>query len=166
MQVLTAQAEARKRGPEPAISSGAYNSRPMAYLHRLKVRYGETDQMGVVHHANHLAYLEEARTEYMTALGVPYSTIEAAGIGLPVRRADLRYLAPAFYEDELEVEVQVERLRSASIRFGYRIQRPKDDVQLLEGTIELACIDLGTRRPRHLPDELRVKLEQEAQASS
>ena len=75
----------------------------MAYLHRLKVRYGETDQMGVVHHANHLAYLEEARTEYMASLGVPYGAIEKAGVGLPVRRVDLRYRAPAFYEDDLVV---------------------------------------------------------------
>ncbi|MDA1264927.1 MAG: thioesterase family protein [Planctomycetota bacterium] len=138
----------------------------MAYMHRLKVRYGETDQMGVVHHANHLAYLEEARTEYMAALGVPYGAIEAAGVGLPVRRAELRYLAPAFYEDELEVSVQLERLRSASIRFGYGIQRPADGAELLEGMIELACIDLSTRRPRHLPEDLRAQLEVEAQASS
>ena len=57
--------------------------------HRLRVRYAETDQMGVVHHRIHLVYLEEARTEYMERLGCPYAGIEAAGVGLPVRRVDL-----------------------------------------------------------------------------
>ena len=60
----------------------------------------------------------------------------------------------------------IQRLRSASIRFDYRIRRPADGTELLEGMIELACIDLTTRRPRHLPEELRGRLEGEAQASS
>lgn len=130
----------------------------MAYLHRLKVRYSETDQMGVVHHANHLAYLEEARTEYMADLGVPYREIEAAGVGLPVRRVDLRYRNPAFYEDVLEVEVAVERLRGASLTFRYHVRRPADGAAICDGTVELACVDLATRAPRLLPEELRGRI--------
>ena len=53
----------------------------MPFEHRVKVRYGETDQMGVVHHANHLLYLEEARTEYLASLGYPYPEVERSGIG-------------------------------------------------------------------------------------
>ncbi len=138
----------------------------MPYLHRLKVRYGETDQMGVVHHANHLAYLEEARTEYMASLGVPYGEVEASGVALPVRHVELRYRAPAFYEDELDVEVVVERIRAASIQFGYRITRASDDHLLLEGVVELACVNLADRTPRMLPPNLRDKLAGEAQAPS
>lgn len=138
----------------------------MAYLHQLKVRYGETDQMGVVHHANHLAYLEEARTEFLASLGLPYAQLEKEGVGLPVRHADLRYRAPAFYEDVLEVEVSIARLRAASVRFQYRIRRIADDTELLEGTIELACIDLKTRTPRMLPEELRQVLGAQAGSSA
>jgi acyl-CoA thioester hydrolase len=129
------------------------------YLHRLKVRYNETDQMGVVHHANYLAYLEEARTEFMADRGCPYGRIEAAGVGLPVRRAELRYRAPAFYEDQLEIEVAIGRLRAASVTFEYRVLRPADGTLVLEGSIELACVTLaGERKPRLLPAELREGL--------
>lgn len=133
----------------------------MPYRHRLKVRYVETDQMGVVHHASHLAYLEEARTEYMTSLGMPYGSVEAAGIGLPVRRIELRYRSPAFYEDELEILVTIAGLRAASIRFEYSIQRPTDEATLLEGMVELACMDLQSREPVILPQALRSPLEAE-----
>lgn len=131
----------------------------MPYEHRLKVRYGETDQMGVVHHANHLLYLEEARTEYMTHLGCPYAEVERAGVGLPVRRLEVRYRGPAFYGDELAVEVTLEALRAASMRFGYRVWRVGDGAAVADSTVELACVTLADRRPRMLPEELRRRLE-------
>lgn len=133
----------------------------MPYHHQLKVRYVETDQMGVVHHASHLSYLEEARTEYMSSLGMPYGSVEAAGIGLPVRRVELRYRAPAFYEDELQVSVAIAGLRAASIRFEYSIRRPSDGATLLDGMVELACVDLESREPVMLPKQLRSRLEAE-----
>ncbi len=127
----------------------------MSFEHRLKVRYGETDQMGVVHHANYLLYLEEARTEYMAELGCPYHALEASGVGLPVRRFELRFRAPAHYGDELAVGVRISRLRAASLTFEYEIHRPLDGKHLSSATLELACIDLdGERRPRPLPPEL------------
>lgn len=128
------------------------------FEHRLKVRYGETDQMGVVHHANHLLYLEEARTEWMAAIGCPYGAVEASGIGLPVRRVDLRYRSPAFYEDELGVTVRIDRMSAATVTFGYRIRRLGTEETVLTGTVELACISLDDRRPRMLPDDLRKRL--------
>ena len=140
----------------------------MAYEHRLKVRYGETDQMGVVHHANYLLYLEEARTEYMAHLGCPYALVEESGVGLPVRRVELRHRAPAFYPEELVVEVVVSRVRAASVSFGYEVSRAADGTALASATVELACVDLagGTRRPRMLPDELRRLLRCAVQADS
>jgi len=132
----------------------------MAFEHRLKVRYAETDQMGVVHHANYLLYLEEARTEYMEHLGCPYPAVEARGIGLPVRRVELRHRAPAFYGEELAVTVRVERLRAASVTFAYEVRRSADGAPLADGSVELACVALdGGRRPRSLPDDLRALLE-------
>lgn len=138
----------------------------MPYLHRLKVRYAETDQMGVVHHANHLVYLEEARTEYMASLGAPYGTIEATGIALPVRRVDLRYRAPSRFGDELEISVAVGRLRAASVRFDYSIRRPADGATLLDGTVELACVSLTDRTPAMLPEGLRAQLEAQTDPAS
>jgi acyl-CoA thioester hydrolase len=129
----------------------------------LRVRYGETDQMGVVHHATYLAYFEEGRTRMMAALGHSYAELEQSGIGLPVRKIELRYLAPALYEDELVVETRVLALRAASVSFGYEIRRVRDGELLVTGASELACITLGdARRVVPLPDQLRELLEPHA----
>ena len=127
---------------------------------KLQVRYGETDQMGVVHHANYLAYFEEGRTRMMADLGCSYGSLERAGIGLPVRSIELRYRAPAYYEDELVVQTQVLGLRAASVSFGYKIRRLADGELIVTGKSELACITLGeNRRVVPLPDSLRSLLE-------
>ena len=128
--------------------------------HRVRVRYAETDQMGVVHHANYLAYLEESRTRMMAERGLSYAEVERRGWGLPVRRATLRYFAPAAYEDELIVRTHVERIRAASVVFASEVVRARDDLKIARGEIELACIRLHERDrgPCPLPDELRTSL--------
>ena len=130
---------------------------PSPFVLRVRVRYGETDQMGVVHHAAYLHYLEDARTAWMRELGCPYPEVEAQGVGLPVRRAELRYRAPARYEEELDVSVSLGRLRAASATFDYRIERI-DGTRVLDAEVELACIELASGRPRIFPDELRRRL--------
>ena len=132
----------------------------MAYEHRLRVRYGETDQMGVVHHANYLLYLEEARTAYMSSLGCPYRQVEARGVGLPVRRLELRYRAPAFYEEELLVRVEVGRVGAASVSFDYEVLRAEDRAEIATARVELACVSLSdpARKPIELPADLRSTL--------
>jgi len=129
--------------------------------HRLQVRYGETDQMGVVHHANYLAYLEESRTRLMADRGFSYAAVEREGWGLPVRRLTLRYFAPAVYEDQLVVRTHVERIRPASIVFVSEVVREADGTRLARGEIELACIRLDDRGkgPQPLPESLRAGLE-------
>jgi acyl-CoA thioester hydrolase len=129
--------------------------------HRLRVRYGETDQMGVVHHANYLLYVEESRTRLMADRGCSYAELEHAGWGLPVRRVELRYRAPAAYDDELVVRTHVSRVRAASVTFDSEIFRARDNELLANASIELACVRLRTaeRGPVPLPDELRAKLE-------
>jgi len=135
--------------------------RDHAFRHRVRVRYGETDQMGVAHHANYLLYFEDARTAFMREESIAYGDVERTGVGLPVRRVDLRYRAPALYEDELEVLVWIDGSRAASITFGYEIVRvrrgdgaPEEPPTLATAAIELACMDLETRRPRVFPREL------------
>ena len=129
--------------------------------HRLRVRYGETDQMGVVYHANYLVYMEEGRTRLMEALGCSYAELERQGWALVVRRAELRYRAPARYDEELVVRSAVERLGGASVRFVYEIARVADGVALAEGMTELACVDRreGEGKPTLLPERVRALLE-------
>lgn len=128
--------------------------------HRLRVRYAETDQMGVVHHANYLLYFEESRTRLMAERGCSYAELERRGIGLPVRRLELRFRLPAVYEEELVVRTRVKSVRAASITFESEVVRAADHVLIASGWIELACIDLRDRAhgPIPLPAELRALL--------
>ena len=142
--------------PDPRLNEPARGAEP-AFVLEVEVRYSETDQMGVAHHGSYLIYLEEARTGLMRAHGTPYGDVERAGIGLPVRNISLKYRAPAFYEDRLQVHCWVSALRSASVTFSYEIYRGEQDgscTHLLSATVELACVDLSTKRPRVMPDAL------------
>lgn len=134
---------------------------PTAHVLAIRVRYGETDQMGIVHHANYLLYAEEGRTSLMRDRGCSYAELEKRGFGLPVRRAELRFRSPALYEDELVVRTRVGRLGAASVVFESRIERAGDATHLADVTIELACVDLrgATRKPVMLPDDVRALLE-------
>jgi acyl-CoA thioester hydrolase len=124
--------------------------------HRLRVRYAETDQMGVVHHMNYLAYFEESRTELMRDRGCSYAEMERNGWALPVRSASVRYRAPAYYEDELAVRTRVGRVRAASLTFESEVVRVSDGTLIATGEVELACVrkDSAERRPVPLPPEL------------
>lgn len=128
-----------------------------AHEHRLRVRYAETDQMGVVHHANYALYLEEGRTRCMAERGCSYAELEQRGIGLPVRRMELRFRAPARYDEELIVRTRVGKLGAASLTFESEVVRADDGQLLATGTIELACIDLTNRErgPIALPALVR-----------
>ena len=129
--------------------------------HRLRVRYAETDQMGVAHHASYLVYVEEARTRMMEELGCSYALLEREGIGLPVRRLEMRYRSPLRYDEEIVVRTRVGALRSASVRFEYELVRAADGSPVATGWTELACIALDTRERgvRPLPEGTRALLE-------
>ncbi len=128
---------------------------------KLRVRYGETDQMGVVHHANYALFVEESRTSLMRDRGCSYAELERRGIGLPVRRFEARYRAPALYEDVLTVTTHVGRIGAASVAFESEITREADGVRIASVMVELACIDLRDRGrgPVPLPEDLRGLLE-------
>jgi len=128
--------------------------------HEIRVRYAETDQMGVVYHANYLVYMEEGRTRLMEDLGEPYHELEARGWGLVVRKADLRFRSSARYGDRVVVKTWVESIRGASVVFAYTIRHRDEDRLLAEGTTQLACLDLKNgRRPAPLPEDVRRTLE-------
>jgi acyl-CoA thioester hydrolase len=129
---------------------------PPFHEHRLRVRYAETDQMGVVHHGNYLVYFEESRTNLMRDRGCSYAEMERRGWTLPVRTAALRFRAPAYYEDELSVRTRVGRVRAASLTFESEVVRIADGALIATGEVELACVrkDSAGRRPVPLPEDL------------
>ena len=101
---------------------------------RVRVRYAETDQMGVAYHANYLIWFEIGRVELMRQHGLSYSQMEAEeGCGIAVAEAKIRYKAPARYDDDLVIETKLVKARGPIIHFGYRIFREHDEVVLCEG---------------------------------
>lgn len=129
---------------------------PPYHEHCLRVRYAETDQMGVVHHRNYLVYFEESRTNLMRDRGCSYAAMEKRGWALPVRSVALRFRAPAYYEDELCVRTRIGRVRAASLTFESEVVRIADGALIATGEVELACVrkDTTERRPVPLPEEL------------
>jgi acyl-CoA thioester hydrolase len=126
----------------------------------LRVRYSETDQMRVVHHASYLVYMEEGRTALMRSLGFPYEEVEERGLAMAVRRVEVRFRVAARYGDQVRVRTRVERFRGASILYGYEIVRDGDGELLASGSAEVACLDLaGGFRPVPIPDDIRAALQ-------
>lgn len=97
----------------------------------LRVRYAETDQMGIVYHSNYLVWFEVGRSELFRELGLPYTLFEEEGLGLAVVEASCCYRRPARYDDELIIETRVEEFLSRKVTFSYRILR--DETVLAEG---------------------------------
>ena len=117
----------------------------------VRVRYGETDQMGVAYHAHYLVWCELARTEHMRRLGVRYRDLEERGYKLAVSEAGLRYAKPARYDDLLKVTAWLEDVGSRRVVFGYKVER--DDGTLL-CTAETALVSLDREnRPVRMPPE-------------
>jgi acyl-CoA thioester hydrolase len=101
---------------------------------RVRVRYAETDQMGIVYHANYLVWFEVGRVELMRSLGLDYKRLEVdEGCWIAVVEATARYKAPARYDDELIVETRVVSVRGPIVRFAYSILRAEDGLLLCEG---------------------------------
>jgi acyl-CoA thioester hydrolase len=130
---------------------------------RVRVRFGETDQMGVVHHANYAAYMEVARIEWLRRRGVTYATWATHGIHLPVVELAIKYRAPARFDDELDVEAKLTEAGAASVRFDYRIVRTTDAVLCAQGSTRLACVD-DRGALRRITDEMVQSLLQADEA--
>ncbi len=91
-----------------------------------KVQYYETDMMGVVHHANYLHWMEEARIDFLDRLGFPYADMEAAGVISPVRSASCQYKKPCAFGDEIAIEVKVLAFNGVLLTIGYDMRRGED----------------------------------------
>jgi acyl-CoA thioester hydrolase len=97
------------------------SSKNQATISRIRVRYAETDRMGVAYHANYLVWFEVGRTDLIRDLGYPYTQLESEGIFLPVIEAQCAYLKPVHYDDELEVHSNILEQRGARLTIGYEL---------------------------------------------
>ena len=105
------------------------------------VRYAETDQMGIAHHASYVVWMEEGRSQYMRAKGIAYEEIEREGRFLAVADLNVRYLAPAHYGDAVTVRTWIGDLRSRTVTFGYEVLHATSRTLLATGQVKLVWID-------------------------
>ncbi|MCC6319101.1 MAG: acyl-CoA thioesterase [Gemmatimonadaceae bacterium] len=127
------------------------------HVTQVRVRYGETDQMGVVYHAEYLAYCEIGRTELIRTLGLPYAEMERQGVLLAVADASLRFHAPARYDDLLDIETRLTDVRSRGVSFEYLIRNAATGARLVSARTDLVAIDPGNRLTA-IPPALRERL--------
>jgi acyl-CoA thioester hydrolase len=123
----------------------------------VRVRYAETDKMGVVYYANYFIWFEVGRTDLLRQAGLTYRQMEEDGFALPVIEAQCRYRRPAYYDDELEVRTHGSLVSPVRVRFEYELVRPADDTVLAAGYTVHASID-GGGRPRELPERVSALL--------
>jgi acyl-CoA thioester hydrolase len=114
---------------------------------RVRVRYAETDQMGVVYHANYLVWFEVGRVDLIRSLGLDYKSMEQQeGVGIAVVEAVVRYKAPARYDDELIVRTTLAHTRGSIVAFDYKLHRAEDDLLLAEGSTTHIVVDRDMKR--------------------
>ncbi len=118
-----------------------------------RVRYEETDQMGVVYHGNYARYLEIGRVEWLRALGVTYKSMEESGIILPVIFLQINYKKPAKYDDLITVETTLTKTPSVKIEFDYKIYSDSREL-LAEANTVLAFMDKHTGKPKKCPEHI------------
>ena len=123
-----------------------------------RVRYGETDQMGVVYHGNYAQFLEMGRVEWLRSLGISYRDMEENGIMLPVISLSVKYLKPALYDDILTVKTILKKKPSVRIEFEYTIANEKEEI-IAEANTTLAFMDINRKRPIKCPEYILEKLD-------
>lgn len=127
------------------------------YEFNVRVRYAETDQMGVVYHGNYAQYFEMGRVEWLRNLGVSYKSMEEAGIMLPVVSLTMNYKKPARYDDLLRVRTIFKKQDGVKIEFNYEIYNEANEL-LTTGYSMLVFVDMKTGRPVSPPEYVKEKL--------
>jgi acyl-CoA thioester hydrolase len=123
----------------------------------VRVRYAETDRMGVVYYANYLVWFEVGRTEWLRETGWTYREMEAGGIALPVIEAHCEYRQPARYDDEIEIATRASLVTPVRIRFDYDVRRLPEGAPAASGYTVHAALD-ADGRPCRLPERVRALL--------
>lgn len=133
---------------EPPTDLAAY-----PFTHRLRVRFAETDAMGVVHHAAYLPYFELARVEYLRAVGHPYGLLREEGVDLPVVELSVRYLRPVHFDELVDVHLVVASSSGARLQLGY-LATVDGQARATAVTVH-GVVSAGTGRPTRAPRWLR-----------
>ena len=120
---------------------------------KIKVRYNETDQMGIVHHSNYLKFFEFARIEWLEKLKMPYQEIERNNIILPVVNCELKFIKPLVFGDSFIVEVHCSKKPTSSIEFSYEIFNSRGE-KTTEGSTLLAFLNSDTMKPVRCPKNI------------
>ena len=131
---------------DPPLQPAEYS-----FHHRLRVRFSETDAMGIVHHSRYLPYLEEARVEYLRAAGHPYSALRDEGTDIAVLESWVQYRAPLRFDDEVTVHLRMASLTRATFQIAYLLT-VDDEVRSTAVTVH-GCVN-SAGRPVRMPDWL------------
>ncbi|MCQ2202522.1 MAG: acyl-CoA thioesterase [Bacteroidales bacterium] len=125
---------------------------------QIRVRYADTDMMGVVYHANYAIYFEVARTEMFREIDMPYAEMEKNGIRLPVVDLHCKYFRPAKYDDMLTVTAAMRELPGVRVNFDYIVENQEGE-KLCEGDTTLVFTDINTGRPVRMPQYVEKVLQ-------
>ena len=131
----------------------------MMHTSTLRVRYAETDAMGVVHHAAYVPWLEVGRVNLLRAAGCPYGNIEARGLLVVLSDLQVRYRSPARFDDEVVIDTQLITLKSRQIAFRYRALLAATATILVEGQTNHIVVLRATMKPTVLPNDLSALLQ-------
>jgi len=124
----------------------------------LRIRYGETDQMGIVYHGNYAQYFEIGRTEWLRNLGITYKQMEEEGIKLPVISLVVNFKKSVCYDDVIKVKTTLKKMPTASIEFDYEIENENGEIVTTGNTVS-AFIDIVRNRPTRCPQHILDKLQ-------
>ena len=126
----------------------------------VKVRYAETDQMGVVYHGNYAQYLEIARIDWLSAIGISYKKMEEEGVMLPVFELNLKFKRSAKFDDELKIVTQLKNIPAVRIEFEYQIFN-QDEELLTQAETTLIFMDMEKMKPMKCPQYILDLLQEE-----
>jgi acyl-CoA thioester hydrolase len=124
---------------------------------KLRVRYGETDQMGYMYYGNYAGFYEVGRVEMLRSLGLTYSSMEQSGIMMPVLEMSCKYLKPALYDEEITIRVIMNKMPGVKIHFNYELFNEKEEL-INTGETLLVFIKMETNRPCRPSEEFLDKL--------
>ncbi len=131
---------------------------PFINTTQIRVRYGETDQMGYCYYGNYAQYFEVGRVEALRSLGMSYKALEEQGVMLPVSEFSVKYLSPIFYDDLLTVKTEISAIKGARIYFTYELINEKGIVTSKAETT-LVFVDKVSMRPRNAPENFTTLFE-------
>ena len=129
------------------------------YSTQIRVRYKDTDQMGIMHHSNYIVLYEQARTEWLREMGLTYAEIERRGVMSPIIEVHSRYHYPAFYDEVLTVKVKMEQMPTARLVVDAEVYNP-DGKLINTGSVTLGFMHSATRRPCRVPEWFMQTLEE------